>query len=159
VAEQWFLKIDGIEGESPNDLHKGEIDVESWSWGVQSGSPASGAGLGGGRATFQDLSVAARISKASPSLFLACVTGAHHTTATLSGTRSAGKSVVDYLEYTLSDVLVTSVQHSGSEAGVPMEQFSLQYGKFEISYAPLTPSGKVGPTGKAGFDVQQNQQL
>ena len=46
MAEQWFLKIDGIEGESTNDLHKGEIDVESWSWGVQSGSPASGAGLG-----------------------------------------------------------------------------------------------------------------
>ncbi len=29
----YFLKIDGIEGESQDAKHKGEIDVESWSWG------------------------------------------------------------------------------------------------------------------------------
>ncbi|HEY7575111.1 MAG TPA: type VI secretion system tube protein Hcp, partial [Thermoanaerobaculia bacterium] len=29
----YFLKIDGIEGESQDGKHKGEIDVLSWSWG------------------------------------------------------------------------------------------------------------------------------
>jgi len=158
VAEQWFLKIDGIEGESANDLHKGEIDVESWSWGVQSGASSSGPGLGGGHAAFQDMSFVARISKASPSLFLACANGTHHKVATLSGARSVGKTV-DYLKYKLSDVLVTSVQHSDSEAGAPIEQFSLQYGKFEMSYSPLTSSGKLGPPATASFDVQQNKKL
>jgi type VI protein secretion system component Hcp len=31
MAEKWFLKIDGVEGESTDAAHKGEIDVLSWS--------------------------------------------------------------------------------------------------------------------------------
>ena len=34
VAESWFLKIDGVQGESTDISHKDEIDVLSWSWGV-----------------------------------------------------------------------------------------------------------------------------
>ena len=159
MAEQWFLKIDGIEGESTNDAHKDEIDVESWSWGVvQSGASGSGGGVGAGKAVFQDMHFVARISKASPKLFLACATDSHHKVATLSGSRTGGKTV-DFLEYKLSDVQITSVQHSDSEAGAPMEQFSLQYRKFEISYSPQKSSGKIGPAATAGFDVQQNKTL
>jgi len=29
----YFLRLDGIPGESVDDKHKGEIDVLSWSWG------------------------------------------------------------------------------------------------------------------------------
>jgi type VI protein secretion system component Hcp len=53
----------------------------------------------------------ARISKASPKLFLSCATGSHHKVATLSGARTAGKGkTVDFLKYKLADVQVTSVQ-------------------------------------------------
>jgi type VI secretion system secreted protein Hcp len=159
VAEQWFLKIDGIDGESTNAAHKDEIDVESWSWGVvRSDAPGPGAGVGSAKPAFQDMHFVARISKASPKLFLACATGSHHKVATLSGARTAGKSV-DYLKYKLSDVQVTSVQHSDSEAGAPIEQFSLQYRKFEMSYSPQTATGTLGAAATAGFDVQQNKQL
>ena len=34
ATERWFLKLDGIAGESTHASHKDEIDVESWSWGV-----------------------------------------------------------------------------------------------------------------------------
>jgi type VI secretion system secreted protein Hcp len=161
VAEQWFLKIDGIDGESTNDAHKDEIDVESWSWGVtQAGSSGSGGGGGSGHAAFQDMHFVARISKASPKLFLSCATGSHHKVATLSGARTAGKGkTVDFLKYKLSDVQVTGVQHSDSDAGAPMEQFSLQYSKFEMSYSPQTTSGKLGTAVTAGFDVVQNKKL
>ena len=161
MAEQWFLKLDGIEGESTNAAHKGEIDVEAWSWGVtQGGSSGLGGGGGSGKAAFEDMHFVARISKASPKLFLSCATGSHHKVATLSGSRTAGKgTTVEFLTYKLSDVQVISVQHSDSEADAPMEQFSLQYGKFEISYSPLASSGKLGAPAKAGFDVQQNKKL
>ena len=33
AAVDYFLKIDGIDGESKDDKHKDEIDIESWSWG------------------------------------------------------------------------------------------------------------------------------
>ena len=33
AAVDYFLKIDGIQGESRDDRHKDEIDIESFSWG------------------------------------------------------------------------------------------------------------------------------
>jgi type VI secretion system secreted protein Hcp len=160
VAESWFLKIDGIEGESTDAAHKGEIDVQAWSWGVSQTGGAPGSGGGSGKADFQDFHFVARISKASPQLFLACATSTHHKVAALSGVRSAGKSkAADFLKYKLSDVQVTSVQHSDGESGPPMEQFSLNYSKFEISYSPQTATGQLGPAVVAGFDLKQNKKI
>ena len=34
MAYDAFLKIDGIEGESNDKTHKGEIELSSFSWGV-----------------------------------------------------------------------------------------------------------------------------
>ena len=33
AAVDYFIKFDGIKGESTDAKHKDEIDVESWSWG------------------------------------------------------------------------------------------------------------------------------
>jgi type VI secretion system secreted protein Hcp len=161
VAESWFLKIDGIQGESADVSHKDEIDVLSWSWGVaSSGTLAHGGGGGAGKAVFQDLHFVARISKASPMLFLACATGTHHKDASLSGVRGAGKSKsAEFLRYKLSDVVVTTVQHSDTDDSAPMEQFSLNYSKIEVSYTPQLASGKVGAPIRAGFDVKANKKI
>jgi type VI secretion system secreted protein Hcp len=159
VAESWFLKIDGIEGESTDVSHKDEIDVLSWSWGVSHPSPVGGSGGGGaGKAAFQDFHFVSRISKASPMLFLACASGTHHKTAALSGVRTAAKSKsAEFLTYKLSDVVVTSDQHSGSDDGVPIEQFSLNYSKIEVTYTPQLASGKVAAPVRAGFDVKTSK--
>ena len=160
MAESWFLKIDGIDGDSVDKLHKGEIDVESWSWGVvNERSPGSGSGGGAGRASFEDFHFLAQISKASPQLFLSCATGAHHKTATLSGRRAGDKSAGDFLKYKLTDVLVTSVEHSGGASEVPTEQFSLAYSRFEITFTPTGADGKPGPPVSAGFDVKMNKKV
>jgi type VI secretion system secreted protein Hcp len=161
VAENWFLKVDGIEGESADVSHKGEIDVLSWSWGVANvgsgpGGPSGpgGGGGGAGRASFQDFTFVARISKASPQLFLSCATGTHHKAASLSGSRATGKAQDDFLKYKLSDVQVTSVQHGAGDADPPTEQFSLSYSRFEISFTPET-----GPPVTAGYDLKLNKKI
>ncbi len=74
------------------------------------------------------------------------------------GAAAKSKSA-DFLKYKLSDVTVTSVQQSGSEDGVPVEQFSLNYSKIEVSYVPQSASGKVGAPIQAGFDVKANKKL
>lgn len=42
MAVDYFLKLDGIEGESADSNHKNEIQLMSWSWGA-SRSPRSPA--------------------------------------------------------------------------------------------------------------------
>jgi type VI secretion system secreted protein Hcp len=159
VAERWYLKLDGISGESTSNAHKGEIDIDSWSWGVShSGSPSGGGGGGAGKASFQDFHFVSRISKASPALFLACASGSHIKEALLSGVRGAGKGT-DFLKYKLRDVMVTSVVQGDTEDTTPTEQFSLNYSKVEISYAQQSTSGKVQPPVTAGWDVKTNKKL
>jgi type VI secretion system secreted protein Hcp len=160
VAERWFLKIDGIPGESTDDAHKDEIDVESWSWGVTNAGPVTGPGGGGGagKASLTDFQFVARISKASPKLFLSCATGTHHKAATLSGAR-AGKLKSDFLVYKLGDVTVTGYQQGASTETLPTDQFSLDFSKIEVSYFPQDKSGKLAPPITAGFDAKANKKL
>jgi type VI secretion system secreted protein Hcp len=162
VAERWFLKIDGIVGDSTDVNHKDEIDVLSWSWGVTQtgGTGAAGGGGGAGKAAFQDFHFVSRISKASPKLFLSCATGTHHKTALLSGARTAGKGASsEFLKYKLSDVVVTSDQHAGNEGDTPVEQFSLNYSKIEITVTPQAKTGAAGTPIKAGFDVKASKKV
>ena len=55
AAVDYFLKLDGIQGESKADKHSDEIDVLSFSWGeTQSGTFAVGGGGGSGKVSMQD---------------------------------------------------------------------------------------------------------
>ena len=161
MAERWFLKLDGIAGESTGDTHKGEIDIASWSWGVNNTGTTSGGGGGGsGKASFDDFHFVSRISKASPALFLACASGSHIKEALLSGVRGSGKSKgTDFLKYKLRDVMVTSVAQGDAEETAPTEQFSLNFSKVDESYTPQSMSGKTQPPVSAGWDAKLNKKL
>jgi type VI secretion system secreted protein Hcp len=76
AAVDYFLKIDGIQGESQDDKHKNEIQLESWSFGAnQSGSFASGGGGGAGKVQMQDLHFVKRARQVSTYLKLCWCAG------------------------------------------------------------------------------------
>ena len=73
AAVDYFLKIDGIDGESQDAKHKNEIHIESWSFGAtQGGTSGSGGGGGAGKVSMQDFHFVMGVNKASPKLMLAC---------------------------------------------------------------------------------------
>ena len=112
MAIEYFLKIDGIPGES-TDKHAGEIAVEAFSWGAQqSGTGGIGGGGGTGKVQIQDLHVTARTSKALPP-FLTCATGTHVKSAVLTARKAGSKQPGDFLTFSLSDVLVRGYQIAG----------------------------------------------
>ncbi|MEP6990745.1 MAG: type VI secretion system tube protein Hcp [bacterium] len=158
AAVDYFLKIDGIEGESADSKHKNEIELESFSWGAsQAGHVSGGAGMGAGKVVMQDFHFTTKTSKASPKLLLACCNGQHVKMATLVA-RKAGKEQAEYLKVTLSDVLVSSITSSGSQGNiVPVEQVSLSFGKVEIEYKDQKADGTLGGATKAGYDLKANK--
>ena len=160
MAVDAFLKLDGIKGESQDSKHKDEIEIESFSWGVtQSGTLAFGGGGGAGKAQFQDFHFTNKVSKASPQLFIKCVTGEHIKVGTLSVRKAGGdRAGIDFYKITLSDVLVSSYQSGGNAGGdIPADQFSLNFAKVEYSFATQKPDGTIGETINAGFDLKQNK--
>jgi len=159
MAIDYFLKIDGVSGESLDAKHKGEIEVESWSWGEANPTPPGGGGGGAGKVQMQDFFFSTRVSKASPALMLACASGKHLKSAVLTA-RKAGKGQQEFLTFSLSDVLVSSYQASGAEGEVvPGESVSLNYSKIQMEYKPQNPDGSLGGSIKAGWDVKQNKQF
>ena len=160
AAVDYFLKIDGIDGESQDAKHKNEIDLESFSWGAtQGGTMAFGGGGGAGKVQMQDFHFVMRVNKASPKLFLACANGEHIKKAVLT-CRKAGKEQQEYMKFTFSDLLVSSYQTGGSGGDVvPMEQISLNYAKIEVEYKEQKPDGTLGGAVKAGYDLKQMKQV
>jgi len=157
MAVDYFLKIDGIPGESTDAKHKDEIDLVGWSWGeANSGKHDSGGGGGAGKVQMQDFTFSMRINKASPKLFLACASGLHIKEALLT-CRKAGKDQQEYLKIKFSDLLISTYQTGGSTGQeVPVEQISFNFSKIEQSYAPQNEKGGLGSPVVHNWSVKTN---
>jgi type VI secretion system secreted protein Hcp len=158
----YFLKIDGIKGESTDKAHKGEIEIESFSWGETNDVDRSSrsAGLGAGRVAMQDMHVTKKNDSASPLLMFACAKGDHLKSALLT-CRKAGGTQQDYMKITLTDAMISSYQIGGSSGGdiVPTDQFSMNFAKIEFSFAPQDQTGKLGSPIKTGWDLTTNTKV
>lgn len=159
AAVDYFLKIDGIEGESNALKHKGEIQLDSWSFG---GTQTGGGNIGGGRErgqfSAQDFHFATKLSKASPRLFQACAMGQQLKAATLVARRT-GEGQQEYYKITFSDCLVSSFQQGGAAGSdfIPTDQASLSFGKIEIEYTEQKADGSLGAVVKGGYDLKTNR--
>jgi type VI secretion system secreted protein Hcp len=155
MATDYFLKLDGIEGESSQKGHENQIDLLSWSWGESnSGSSSDGGGSGSGKVSMQDFSFSMKINKSSPNLFKACASGAHIKEGTLT-CRRAGKEPRPYLTIKFTDCLISSFQTGGSSGDeVPTDSISLNFSKIEYSYSPQKADGTLGTAIPAAYDIK-----
>jgi len=163
MAFDAFLKIDGIPGESTDDKHKDWIEVLSYSHGLS--QPAAGARSTGGaasaeRCNHQDFSIVKVLDKASPKLALYCCNGTHIKSVKLELCRATGDKQ-KYMEYLLSDVIVSGVRPGGSAQGgenLPLEEVSFNYGKIEWTYTETDhKTGKPKGDVKANWDLVANK--
>ena len=158
AAVDYFIKFEGIKGESADAKHKDEIDVESWSWGeTAAGSHGAGGGAGAGKVSMQDFQFVMKLNRASPSLMQACATGQHIKMATLTA-RKAGKGQQEYLTFKFHDILVSSFQTAGTEAeAVPFDQVSFNFAKIEVEYRQQQPDGSFAAGGQFKYDLKTNK--
>jgi type VI secretion system secreted protein Hcp len=157
----FFLKLEGVPGESTDDKHKGEIDVESFSWGVtNTGTAGHGGGQGGGKALAQDAQFTKRTDKSSPVLMIGCATGQHFKEALLT-VRKAGGTQLEYLKFKLEGVMVTSYQTMGAPGGggVVQESFALNFAKIEMIYKEQKADGTLGGETKQKYDFEANKKI
>ena len=161
AVADYFLKIDGITGESLDKDHAGEIEIRGFSFGSsQSGSFATGGGGGSGKVQMQDFHFTMPLQAASPKLLIACGTGKHITNATLT-CRKAGTKQQPYLQINFTNLLVSSFQSAGSSYGdtLPVDQISFNFEKIEYSYREQDQKGALLGTTKWAFDLKQMEAM
>jgi type VI secretion system secreted protein Hcp len=159
MASDIFAKIGDIKGESLDSKHKDEVEVLSWSWGVQqSGTMAHGGGGGEGKASFNDFNFTHHVDKASPVLLKACATGEHIKEATIT-VRKAGKGQQEFLIIKMNDIIITSVHPSGSGDGASTaESVALQAAKVDLEYKPQKADGSLDAGLHFKYDIKGNKE-
>ncbi|SOY53466.1 Hcp family type VI secretion system effector [Cupriavidus taiwanensis] len=160
MAQDIFLKINGIDGESQDSSHKNEIEVLAWDWSIEQQSTMhAGSGGGAGKATVSDLSFEHFIDRASPNLMKYCLTGKHINEAVLV-VRKAGGNPLEYLKLTMTDVIVTRVSPTGSvEDEVRMrEKVALSFSRVKQEYVVQNAQGGSGGAVTAGYDIKGNKE-
>ena len=159
MAQDIFIKIAGIEGESGDDKHKNEIEVSNWAWEIrQDTNMHSGSGGGAGKATVEDLTFDHFVDRSSPNLMKYCLSGKHIDTAVLV-VRKAGGNPLEYLKLTMSDVIVTMVKPSGSSKDERIsEQVRLSFAKVMQEYMVQNAQGGSGGAVTASYDIKANKE-
>jgi len=173
AVEDYFLKLDGIDGESQDSKHSKEVELIHYHFkGAQQGTTGSATGGGGkGRVKLEDFVVWKKTDKSSPKLFEHCCSGEPVKKLTLTA-RKAGKDQQDYLKIILTDAVVSRFEHganveSGAGAGKSsmddwehVECIGFNYATIKYSYKEQKSDGTLaGEITGAWNAVKNNNQV
>lgn len=159
AAVDYFLKIDGIIGESQDAVHRGAIQVSSWHWAAENtGTMQFGGGGGGGRAHMRDFHFTMRVNSATPKLIQKLASGEHISRAVLT-CRKAGTTSQDYLHITFEECVVSSylVNSARGDGSIPVETIGLNFARVDIEYREQRADGTLGGRVVASHDMKQNR--
>jgi type VI secretion system secreted protein Hcp len=153
-----FLSVSGaragaIKGEAQDAAHANEIDVLSWSWGMQ-GRSTIGTSLATGRATVHELKIVKRVDSATTPLMSALRNNEVITKAVLT-VRKSGGSKLEYLKITIEQGRVTSIAVEGGspdESTDVFENVSFSFNKITVEYVPQGKDGQ--PRGSMLYNDQ-----
>jgi type VI secretion system secreted protein Hcp len=156
-----FLKIDGITGESLDEDHHDEIEIESWNWQCENNA---GFEMSGKNAikfkTTAGFTVVKAIDKASVPL-MQYLAERKETTATVTCRKNQGNRKVTYLTIQLMNVKVKKIDWADAVTDTPfLESVTLDFLKFQVNYVQQMNKdtevpGQVG----FGFNITANKQL
>ena len=160
MAFDAFIKIDGIDGESMDGKHQGWIELVSYGCGLTQAISTTASSAGGAsaeRANFSDFSFTKELDLASPLLAQACADGTHINEIAVEICR-AGTEKIKFMEYKLSNCLISSVITNGTgEGNLPTESVTVNFGKINWAYTQQKrEGGGAAGNSAAGWDLQQN---
>jgi len=155
--QDFYIQIEGIQGESKDSQHTDWIDVLSFDYSVsQSSSMFTGGGGGVGKANFDALAFVHYVDKATPNLFQYCASGKHIPSVIVSACK-AGEGSQEYMRVTLTDVLVTHAGPAGSSDDARVkERVELSYSKIKVEVKEQLANGTMGPAFTGMWDVKRN---
>jgi type VI secretion system secreted protein Hcp len=154
MAVNAYCIIDGRPGNSPSK--KDAVDILSFSWGCANtatyGAGSSGRESRSGRASLSDVVIMKVTDKLTPLLFDDCASGDVIAKVEIIYDKPMGDQQEDYFKIEMEDVIVTSVQLSGSSEN-PTESVSFAYEKIKIMYNPESDEGKLEGFVEKGYDL------
>jgi len=158
MAQDIFLTLTGIHGESQDAHYPNAIEVLTWDWSIyQQSKMHLGSGGGTSKCTVDDLIFDHYVDCASPNLVEYCLTGKHIPEAVLV-MRKAGGQALGYLKIIMEDVIITRVSPA-MFINMPLlrEQINLSFTRIRHEYSIQNAQGGSAGTATANYDIKANK--
>jgi type VI secretion system secreted protein Hcp len=158
MAVDYYLKVDGIDGEATTKNFQNQIQILSFSWGgSQTSSVAGTGGSGAGKVDLSELSITKHMDKATTKFFNALCAGTHIKSAVLSATKAGagGGTGGVFLKITLGELFVTSL-HTSASNELPAESVSFSYNTVKVEYSTQDNQGVLTAAGSVSYDLKAN---
>jgi type VI secretion system secreted protein Hcp len=157
AAVDFFLKIDGVHGESQDAKHRDEIEVLAFQWREKQLIDLS-SGQSTGRVQMDSFEFTMHVSKATPKLYLMCAQGANFPNVVFTA-RKAGAGQQDYLKITFQRAFLSefTLLSNGSAQTLPLSSVKLNFDEMEIAYLPQQGDGKMGGAVKGRYNLRELQ--
>jgi type VI secretion system secreted protein Hcp len=138
----------------------GWMEIYSFSWGASNPTTVGtgSTGLAAGKVSVSSFNIMKKTEKSSAALFQACCSGHHYSKAQVVLRKAAGNDTKQmiFLQYDFTDVMVESLQWSGSTGGddTPTESVSFAFAAVSIEYKKQnTDTGAPEVAGQASWDL------
>lgn len=154
MAVNFYLKIDGIDGESSIANHTKEMEILSWNHGFSQPTSPIRSSSGSGtveKANHSAISFSKYIDSSIADLLKNCWNGKTIATAELTCLNADADSNSDggvYLTISMTEVIISSYNVSGGGGGFPIENFTFTYGSVKYNYVPFKPADGTGSGNK-----------
>jgi len=148
MAFDAYLDLKDVPGEATAKGFEKKIEIYSFSWGASAPvtvGPGT-TGMSASRVSISSFNVMKKTDVASPKLFQAACKGDHFTDMTVTLRKQTGTGGQDaFIIYKFEEVMVESVQWSGSSGGddTPTESVSFAFAKVTFEYKPQGADGKL----------------
>jgi type VI secretion system secreted protein Hcp len=147
-ADDFFLQVQGLQGDSTDIRFPNAIDVNSFSWGVASPDKKVGH--------FSDFDFTKNVDRSSPRLLELVASGQTIPTATLSAVKSGTQRQL-YRRFCFTGVVFTRLQSSATAAGgASSESVSFSYATVVERFSPQKADGTPDAAIFGGWDVVKN---
>jgi type VI secretion system secreted protein Hcp len=150
-----FLKVQGATGEVADQGHQGEIEVVSWSWGMDAPTTMTGGQtMSRAAISVSELQVVKRVDKSSPTL-MTFLRSRKLVPSVLLVVRKAGATPFEYFKIQLTDVRITGLR-AESQGNELLEHLRLAFAKVLVTYTPQGATGGSGG-GASQFETDASQ--
>jgi type VI secretion system secreted protein Hcp len=149
-ASDYFLKIDGVTGESTTGTTPGVIAVDGFEWSAENKTTINSTtgGAGAGKATLNQITIEKPVDSTSPQLFGMLGQGAKINGMELVARKAGPTGTAPiYMRYTFQLAYVNSQTQTG-EAGDEgiHEKLTFSYGAVKQTYIKQSPNGGPATT-------------
>ena len=161
MANDAYLQIDGIKGESADQKHKDWIEVSNVLYAIhqpRAESVSTAGGMTSGRADLFPVRFKKLADIASPVLLQTCAAGKTLPKAIFEFLRADGQgNPIPYFRIELENLLIASITPDSGDGGIIIERVQLAYAKIKWNYIRQSIRGGTQGNTSGGWDCSAHR--